>query len=163
MKNQNVNKNEIIKVITPIIEKAASELGLTALEVDFVQEGGRWHLRTFIYHPEHPICHKDCEDITKALDEILEPLIPVNFYFEVSSPGTEKKLKNPKEYIVFTGKKVNVKLRQPLENGTKTFDALIEGYDEEKGLSLKLIDNNEIITIDPKNISSIKLIADYIV
>lgn len=157
MKKENINKQDIIAKISPIIEAEAEKLGLTILEIDLVEEFQKWHVRIFIYSSEHMIAHKDCQDLTKAIEDALEELIPFDFYLEVSSPGTDKKLKSSKEYSIFTGEKVSVKLRYPLENGQKAFMAIIEGYNDEEGLSLKLLDDNEIVKIDQKNITSIKL------
>lgn len=163
MKKENINKKEIIAAISPLIETEAEKQGLTVLEIDLVEEFQKWHLRLFIYSSEHLIAHKDCQDLTKAIEDEIEQLIPFDFYLEVSSPGTERKLKSAKEYSIFTGKKVSVKLRHPLEDGQKNFIAFIEGYNDEEGLSLKLLDNNEIVKVDQKNITSMKLNTDYIV
>lgn len=163
MKNVNINKKEILKTISPVIEKVSAELGLIPLEIDFSKEAGRWYLRVYIYNNEHPISHKDCENLTKGLEDYLEQLIPVNYYFEVSSPGTERRLKSPIEFEIFSGKKVCVKLRQPLESGLKNFIAKIDGYSSENGVSLKIVDTDEKIEIQEKNIASIRLVADYII
>ena len=161
MQKDNINKTEIIKKVTPVIEKAVEESGLLLLEVDFVEEFGTWHLQVFIYNPKGSITHEDCGKITTVLDEQLDLLIPIPFYLEVSSPGIERKLKSPKEYEIFKGNRVKIKLKQPVNDNIKTYIGTIVEYSKETGLKIKLEENNKIIEIDENNISQIKLEPKY--
>jgi ribosome maturation factor RimP len=160
MKQENVNKKEILANINPIIEHIAAKLDLTVLEINFVKESGNWHLRIFIYSSKHPISHQDCENITKGLGDYLDELIPVQYYLEVSSPGTDRKLKSPKEYNIFKGKKVEVKLKGPTEENLKNFQAKILEYTPDHKLKVEVLDNNKILSLEDKNISTIRLIHE---
>jgi ribosome maturation factor RimP len=156
---KNVNKKEILDRVTPVIEQIALQLGLVLVEVDFVMESGSWHLRIFIFSNDHPISHKDCEDMTKSLNEYLDPLIQIPYYLEVSSPGVERKLKSPKEYEIFKGRKADIKLKQP-QDDLKLFTATIIEYTPETGLNVKLSDTDKMINIKTENISSVRLKGD---
>lgn len=155
----NINKKEILAKIIPVIEKAANEICLVPIEINFVQDSGRWYLRIFIYKHDEPISHIDCENLTKNLSEHLDDLIPVQYYLEVSSPGIERKLKSVEEYNIFKGKKVNIKLKQPIQE-FKNFAATIIKYSSESGLEVQIADNGKIINIKKENISSVKLHLD---
>lgn len=184
MKKDNINKIEIIKKVTPVIEKAAEEFELELLEVDFVNEFNKWHLQVFIYNPKHSVTHEDCEKVTTKLDEcfgeagvkarsgcdqqavqgsnsFLDLLIPVEYYLEVSSPGSERKLKSSREYEIFKGSRVKVKLKKPVDDNKKEFIGIIIDYSKETGLRIKLEETNEIIEIEENNISQIKLEPKY--
>jgi len=184
MQKDNINKTEIIKKVTPIIKKAAEEFELELLEVDFVNEFNKWHLQVFIYNPKHPVTHEDCEKVTTKLDEcfgeagvkarsgcdqqavqgsnsFLNLMIPVEYYLEVSSPGSERKLKSPREYEIFKGSRVKIKLKQAINENIKTFIGTIVDYNKEIGLKIKLEDTKEIIDIEENNISQIKLEPKY--
>jgi len=156
-----IDKKDILNKITPVLEKVAYQLGLILLEINFVKESGKWHLTVYIYSQDHQISHKDCEDYTNSLGEYLDQLIPVHYYLEVSSPGTERKLKSPLEYNLFKGKKVDIKLKQPIREHLKVFTAKIVEYQPESGLKVQLTDTDEIIEIDNINISQIKLKPEY--
>ncbi|MDD3013615.1 MAG: hypothetical protein PHC34_07930 [Candidatus Gastranaerophilales bacterium] len=156
-----INKKDILNKITPVLEKVAHQLGLVLLEINFVKESGKWHLKIYIYSQDHQITHKDCEDYTNNISEYLDQLIPVHYYLEVSSPGTERKLKSPLEYNVFKGENVDIKLKQPIEENLKVFMAKIIEYNPETGLKVQLTDTDKIIEINPKNISQIKLKPEY--
>ncbi len=157
----NFNKAEIIKKITPIVEKATLDYELQLLEIDLVNEFNKWHLRIFIYNPKSPITHEECEKVTIQLAEHLDLIIPVPYYLEVSSPGTERKLKSSKEYIIFKGSRVKIKLKKAINGVFKTYIGIITDYNEETGLKIKSEDINQIIQIDEKNISQIKLEPKY--
>lgn len=160
MKNQEINKKEIIDNVTPFIENLAKETDLTIVDVDMIQEAGIWHLRVFIYNKEHSITHEDCEKITRLIGDKLESFIKIPYYLEVSSPGLERKLKSPKEYNIFKNHKVDIKLKAPIEEGLKKFEAIILIHENNK-LTLKLLETGNTIIVNDENISSIKLVADF--
>ena len=161
MNKENINKTEIIKKVTPVIEKAAEESGLILLEVDFVNEFDKWHLQVFLYNPKGHVTHEDCEKVTTLLAEHLDLMIPVPFYLEVSSPGTERKLKSPREYEIFRESRVKVKLKKSINDNLKTFIGTIVDYNKETGLKIKIEETNQAIDIEENNISQIKLEPKY--
>jgi len=161
MKKDNISKAEIIEKVSPVIEKAVEECGLVLLEVDFVNEFNKWHLQVFIYNPERTVNHEDCEKVTTILDENLDSIIPFPFYLEVSSPGIERKLKSSKEYEIYKGYRVKIKLKQPILENLKVFIAEILDFTQENGLKIGIEDSKEIIEIDENNILQIKLEPKY--
>lgn len=159
---QNFNRRDIIEKITPVIENAAMKNGLIPIEIEFQKESGKWFLRIFIYCNDHPVNLDDCEKLTHTIDNFLDEIIPVKYYLEVSSPGLERKIKSNKEYSIFKGKKIKIKLKQPLE---KTNDKIILGYIEDFqlniGLLIKKENDGEILTINEENISTAQLVFEY--
>jgi len=158
IRHEVVNKKEVLEKITPVIESAAIKLNLIPLEIDFIKESCRWFLRIFIFSPDHAITHDDCGDMTRSLNDCLNGLIPVIYYLEISSPGADRTLKSPKEYELFKGKTIKIKLRQPLEKGgERVFMAKIVDYQHNGILRVKLTTNKEELEIENSNISSIRL------
>ena len=45
----------------------------------------------------------------------MDELIPFKYYLEVSSPGLERRLKSTKEYLIFKGHNIVVKVKEPIE------------------------------------------------
>lgn len=156
-----IDKKDIQNKITPVLEKVAQQLGLIPIEINFAKESGKWHLTVYIYSADHQISHKDCEDFTNNVGEYLDQLIPVPYYLEVSSPGTERKLKSPLEYKLFKGNNVDIKLKQPIEENIRVFTAKIVDYNTESGLIVQLAGSDKTININEKNISQIKLKPEY--
>jgi len=159
---QSFNRKEIIEKITPIIENAAIKNGLIPIEIDFQKESGKWFLRIYIYCNEHPVSLDDCENLTNSIDDFLNEIIPVKYYLEVSGPGLERKIKSVKEFTIFKGKKIKLKLKNPIdENNTKVFNGYIEDFQKNIGLIFKDEQTNEILTIQEDNIASAQLIFEY--
>lgn len=160
MKGENINKKEILSLINPVVENVANKLKLIIVEINFVKEAGSWHLRIFIYNENRPISHQDCENLTKNLNNYLDELIPVPYYLEVSSPGTERTLKSPREYSIFKGKKAEIKLKQPINDNLKLLQAKILDYTQDHKLKVEISDSCQIICLEENNISRVKLIHE---
>ena len=160
MKNH-LNKKEIIDNITPVVENTAMRYNLIPLEISLDKENDKWFLRIFIFSTDHPVNHKDCENITHGLGDFLDELLPFKYYLEVSSPGLDRKLKSEKEYVLFKGLKAILKLKEAIDS---TGDKKIPGriIDYQKGIGVTFLKENtnkeHIIPLD--NILSAKLNED---
>jgi ribosome maturation factor RimP len=133
---------------------------LIPIEIDFAKENHRWYLRIYLYSHTRGITLDDCENVTRSLNDFLDELIPVKYYLEVSSPGLERKFKSDKEFEIFKGRRVSVKLKQPLENETeRIFKGEID-WSETEGLTFFRFDDAKEIVIPKSNIQSAKLYVD---
>ena len=91
----------------------------------------------------------------------MDELIPVKYYLEVSSPGLERKFKSDKEFVYFNGRRISLKLKQPLEGETeKIFKGEILDYDDVNGLKFFRFDDGKELEIPRDNIQSAKLYID---
>lgn len=155
-----INKSEILEKLEHIIEDSAFTLGLTVIDTTFNKEHGKYYLRIFIYHPERPVNHGDCTQLTRLLSQTLDEsdLIEVPFSLEISSPGVNRKLKNSIEYDIFKGKPVKITLKKPLtpEDKANTYTGTLLGLSEDT--ESVLIEVNEISKcIEFKNIKTVQL------
>lgn len=158
---QDVSRLEVLEAITPLIENTAMRYNLIPIEIDFSKENHRWFLRIFLYSQERSITLEDCENVTRSLEDFLEELIPVKYYLEVSSPGLERKFKSEKEFIIFKGKRISLKLKEPLEGeAEKIFKGEILDYDVNEGLKFFRFDDGTELQIPKNNIQSAKLYID---
>ena len=150
------NKRELIETITPVIENTAMRYGLIPLEILLERENNRQFLRIFIYSPEHNVSHLDCENMSRGLGDMLDELIPFKYFLEVSSPGLDRKFKSEKEYIIFKGHDVIIKLKNSIEETKdKTFEAKLLDYNESFGVKVEL--NNQEVIIPMEKIHYTKL------
>ncbi len=153
-----VNKRELLEKILPVIDNTLMRFGLIPVEVELVKENHRWFLRIFIYSTERDVNLDDCERVSRSLSDFLEELIPFKYYLEVSSPGVERKIKSDKEYLIFKGKDINLKLKESIdESGEKQFVAKIVDFDENEGLTVFAYKDKQNILIKKDNIVSAKL------
>lgn len=158
---QDINRYEILEKITPLIENTAMRFGLVPIEIEFIKENHRWFLRIFLYSKEHNVSLDDCENVTRSLEDFLDELIPVKYNLEVSSPGLERKFKSEKEFVIFQGRRISLKLKEPLTGETeKIFKGEILDYDTNEGLKFFRFDDGQELLIPKSNIQSAKLYID---
>lgn len=158
-----VNKRELMEKVTPVIENTLMRYGLVPVEIELVKENHRWFLRIFIYSMEREVNLDDCEHVSRSLSDFLEELIPFKYYLEVSSPGVERKIKSDKEYLIFKGKDISLKLKEAVDDsGEKQFVAKIVNFDENEGLTVFAYKDKNNILIKKDNILSAKLYSSEI-
>ena len=156
-----INRHEVLEKITPLIENTAMRFGYIPIEIEFVKENHRWFLRIFLYSKEKDVTLDDCEKVTRSLSDFLDELIPVKYNLEVSSPGLERKFKSDKEFVIFKGRRVSIKLKNPLEDETeKIFKGEILDFNETEGLKFFRFDDAQELQIPRDNIQSAKLYID---
>jgi ribosome maturation factor RimP len=110
-------RTAVVDKVQAIAERVAASEGIEIVDVQLLGGGAHRMLRLFIDKPAG-VTHGDCEFISEQLGTILdtENVIPGGHYtLEVSSPGVERKLTRPRDFERFTGQKIKVVLRQPVE------------------------------------------------
>ena len=158
---QDINRHEVLEKITPLIENTAMRFGFIPIEIEFVKENHRWFLRIYLYSKEKDVTLDDCENITRSLNDFLDELIPVKYFLEVSSPGLERKFKSDKEFLIFKGRRISLKLREPLAGESELiFKGEISDWDDNEGLTFFRFDDGQEIQISKNNIKSAKLYID---
>ncbi len=78
-------------------------------------------LRVYIDKPGG-VTHGDCELISERLGKLLdeEDAIPGDSYtLEVSSPGVERKLSQPRDFERVVGQKIRLAVREPIDGQTR--------------------------------------------
>ncbi len=135
---EHLNKRELIENIAPVIENTAMRYGLIPIEISLEKENGHNFLRIFIYSPDHSVSHLDCENISRSLGDMLDEMLPFKYYLEVSSPGLDRKFKSDREYMIFKGHDVVIKLKNSVDGiEEKTFEAKLIDYNEAFGIKIE--------------------------
>lgn len=153
---ESINRHEVLEKITPLIENTAMRFNLIPIEIDFEKENHRWFLRIFLFAHNRGVTLEDCENVTRSLNDFLDELIPCKYYLEVSSPGLERKLKSDREYLLFQGQNIILKLKSGVgEKEEKIFKAKILDFSEQDGLKvLRLEDEQEFLIPKDKIVSA---------
>jgi len=158
---QDINRFEILEKITPLVENTSMRYGFVPIEIEFTKENHRWFLRIYLYSKDKDVTLDDCENITRSLNTYLDEIIPVKYYLEVSSPGLERKLKSDKEFYIFKGRRISLKLKEPLDGETELiFKGEILDWDDNEGLTFFRFDDGQELKIPKENIKSAKLYID---
>ncbi|MCW5212207.1 ribosome maturation factor RimP [Desulfobulbus sp. TB] len=105
------------------------EMGLELVDVQFKQESG-WVLRIFI-DQKTGVNVDDCASVSRQVATYLEveDVIQHAYTLEVSSPGAERPLKRLEDFVRFSGKKVRIKVSEPIDN-QRVFCGLLINVDK---------------------------------
>lgn len=149
-----MNVEYIEKLVYEISLPLASDLGLEIVDVEFVREHNEWYLRVYI-DKEGGVTIDDCTSLSRVLSNKLDEIDPIDFsyYLEVSSPGIERPLKKDRDFERNVGKKIKIKLFEPID-GKKTIEGTLLGL-EEKSILISINDNT--LKIDREKVSYVKL------
>jgi ribosome maturation factor RimP len=117
--------------IEEIAQRVAQSEGIEVVEVEVKGGGNNRFVRISIDRPSG-VTHADCELISQQVGTILdvEDVVPGGRYtLEVSSPGLERKLTKPQDFLRFQGKKSKITLREPID-GRRNFEGILAGFEE---------------------------------
>jgi ribosome maturation factor RimP len=118
-----------IERVREIAAQVGASSGVEVVEVDMRGSGGSRMLRVFIDKPGG-VTHEDCANVSRELSTVLdvEDAVPGGPYvLEVSSPGLDRKLSRPADFERFTGSRVKVTTRTPV-NGNKHFEGRLQSF-----------------------------------
>jgi ribosome maturation factor RimP len=123
--------------IWDMIEPLISELGVELEDIELNRLKNRFLLRIYI-DKDGGVTIGDCERVSREIEAILdvEDPIPGSYILEVSSPGLDRPLKRPKDFIRFSGKKVRIVTGEPIEGQTFFMGRIIEADEDRVVVSL---------------------------
>jgi len=124
-------RQDLIEKIWAVADRVARSEDMEVVDVEFLGGGKHRVLRIYI-DKEGGVTLADCENVSTQVGTILdvEETIPGGEYtLEVSSPGVERKLSQPRDFERFAGKRVKIVCKEPVD-GTPSWDGtLIEFKD----------------------------------
>ena len=94
-----------VEKIEAIARSVADPEGIEVVEVELKGGGKNQFLRISIDKPEG-VTHADCELMSRQVGDLLDSdeTIPAHYTLEVSSPGVERKLLKPADWVRFCWK-----------------------------------------------------------
>lgn len=126
---QQATRENVVARVLEIAERVGAAEGIEIVDVEFKGAGNRRVLRVFIDKPEG-ISHADCEFMSRQIGTILdvEDVVPGGAYhLEISSPGIERRLKRPRDFERFLGRKIKVTLRVPVAE-RRHYEGVLTGF-----------------------------------
>jgi ribosome maturation factor RimP len=157
--------------VREIAERVATSMGVEVVDIEFRGGGKSRMLRIFIDKPGG-VTHEDCANLSREAGTILdvEDAVPGGAYLlEVSSPGLDRKLVRPKDYERFTGSRVKLTTREPIQ-GNRFFEGRLQNFRENR-LTLDLsaarkkkrlaTGDLQTIEIDLSNVEKANLVPEF--
>ena len=126
-----MSKEELVRRFWSVFEPEILEQGYELVEVEVTGHGGVRILRIYIDKEEGGILHQDCVVISQFLNPLLdaEDFISENYILEVSSPGIERPVRKPSDFVKFSGEQIVVLTHSPVM-GQKNFTGVLRGFDD---------------------------------
>ncbi len=118
-----------VERIRQLLDPILKSMGLDLWDLEFHKQGPKWLLRIYIDREiGGSITLGDCERVSRDLGAVLdvEDIIQHGYTLEVSSPGLDRALTKPEQFIRFAGSIVRIKTFQPI-NGQKVFRGKLLG------------------------------------
>ncbi len=153
MKESRSVVDRISETVSPILWT----LGLELADVVCVGQGSRSVVRVFIDKPEG-VTLEDCERAHKALGPALDVAdpFPHAYTLEVSSPGLDRPFKRIQDYRRAIGKRVTLKLREPLAGQWRLVGTLTLVTDDSVTLEVNEPPPARTVTLEQKMIGEAK-------
>ena len=124
-----------VERVREIADRVAASSGLEVVDVEFLGGGNARMLRVFLDRPaagNDPLAgvtHENCANFSREFGTILdvEDVMPGSYTLEVSSPGLDRKLVKASDFARFTGSRMKLMTRQPVNNN-KHFEGRLESF-----------------------------------
>jgi ribosome maturation factor RimP len=144
-------RDTLTGMLAPVVKAVGVELG----DIEVIKMKGKILLRVYIDR-ESGVTIDDCERASREIESVLdvEDPIPYSYVLEVSSPGLDRSLKKPKDFKRFSGKKVRLVTREPVEKQNFFVGEIEIATDDNVVL---LLPKDKKVTIPYDNISRARL------
>ena len=124
-----------VERVREIADRVAASSGLEVVEVEILGGGKARMLRVFLDKPAagaeplSGVTHGDCANFSREFGTILdvEDVMPGPYTLEVSSPGLDRRLIKPADLSRFTGSRLKLTTRQPVDNN-RHFEGRLESF-----------------------------------
>ena len=124
-----------VERVREIAERVALSSGLEVVEIEFLGGGKARMLRVFLDKPAAGtdplagVTHEDCANFSREFGTILEveDVMPGSYTLEVSSPGLDRRLIKAADFSRFTGSRLKLTTRQPVDNN-RHFEGRLESF-----------------------------------
>jgi ribosome maturation factor RimP len=115
------------QLVTPFLQENQFEL----VEIEYVKEAGNYFLRLYV-DKEGGIDIDECARVSEYLSSKLDENDPIEeaYFLEVSSPGAERPLKKPADFVKAVGKYVYMETRDPMPGGLQKFEGTLLANDD---------------------------------
>jgi len=121
-------------------------------ELVMLERAGRGLIRIFIDKPDG-ITIDDCVTVSNHLSHLFTVENIDYERLEVSSPGIDRPLVKPQDYVRFAGEQVTLKLRVPMDNRRRISGQLI-GLEND---AVKLMVDGTEVSVDLRNVDAARL------
>lgn len=116
--------------LAELVEPVLDGLGFRLVRVEVSGREGKT-VQVMAERPDGTITIEDCEEISRAVSPVLDvaDLVSDAYRLEISSPGIDRPLVRPSDFVDWAGSEAKIELAQPIE-GRKRFRGRLEGFED---------------------------------
>lgn len=126
-----MSSEKVLDAVEELIDPILQDQGCELVDLEYLQESGRWVLRIFADLPGG-ITLDDCARLSREIGDLLDirDIIDHEYVLEVSSPGLDRPLRKAGDFEQAIGKRVKIATHTPIE-GRRNFLGLLETFKED--------------------------------
>lgn len=154
-----IYSNQLEANVYNIAQAPFKSLGYDIVRIRLQQDKAKRVLQIMIERLDQSTVNiDDCEKASNYISVLLDVEDPIKgeYNLEISSPGLERPLTRPKDFIMNVGKSIRLQTKLPI-NGQKRFKGVLKEFEDQNKIVLEQFDTKEIIEVDFENISEATL------
>lgn len=120
----------VINQVGDLVEPILGEMGFELVDVEYLSRHGRWVLRLYV-DKEGGITIDDCARLSGEIGDLIDvkDVIKHEYVLEISSPGLNRPLKKERDFIWATGKRIKVRMVEPVD-GRRNFSGYLRNFED---------------------------------
>lgn len=121
----------ILTTVQELIEPLLETRDVSLFDLEFVKEGQDNFLRVYIDKPGG-VDIAECGIVSELISDVLDEKEPIEdaYYLEVSSPGAERPLRSPQEFIDHVNENIYVSLYVNID-GEKQYEGILQEFTDD--------------------------------
>lgn len=118
--------SELAQLVEPVLDS----LGFRLVRIEISGRDGKT-LQIMAERPDGSMTIDDCEAVSKAISPLLDvqDIVSDSYRLEVSSPGIDRPLVRPSDFVDWAGSEAKIEVKAPIE-GRKRFRGHLEGFED---------------------------------
>lgn len=115
--------------LAALVEPVLDSLGFRLVRVEVSGRDGKT-VQVMAERPDGSMTIEDCEAVSKAVSPVLDvqDIVSDSYRLEISSPGIDRPLVRPSDFVDWAGSEAKIELKAPIE-GRKRFRGRLEGFE----------------------------------
>lgn len=116
--------------LAQLVEPVLDSLGFRLVRIEISGRDGKT-VQIMAERPDGSMTIDDCETVSKAISPLLDvqDIVSDSYRLEVSSPGIDRPLVRPSDFVDWAGSEAKIELKAPIE-GRRRFRGRLEGFDD---------------------------------